>query len=64
LHKKSKIGYEKYLNDLYYGQDISGFPEYQYLLKKQLLQKGKLGTVLRKDDPIAFEIGFSEWKGE
>jgi hypothetical protein len=61
--RKTKKKYEEYLNDLYYGQDISTEEQYEYLKAKRLLMKGKLGTALRKDDPIAFEVGFEEWEG-
>ena len=63
--KKTKKNYERYLNDLYYNQDIVEMDEvwqfYAYL-PAPLLRKGKLGTCLRRHDPIQFECGFDEWK--
>jgi len=66
VHKmrKTKKSYEEYLNNLYYGTDISENEEYIYLKSKNLLRRGLLGTALRRDDPIAFEVGFEEWHGE
>jgi len=59
--KKTKKVYEEYLNDLYYGQDISE-GQYSYINAIRLLRVGKLGTALRKHDPIAFYVGYSEWR--
>lgn len=63
-YRKTKDNYEKYLNDLYYGQDLWGYgiSDYTYLNAPRLLIKGKLGTALRKHDPIAFNVGFDEWR--
>jgi hypothetical protein len=62
--RKSKKAYEEYLNDLYFGQDISDNEQYAYMPKaKLLLRRGKLGTALRKHDPIQFGVGFGEWGG-
>lgn len=59
--KKTKDNYEEYLNDIYYHQDIWGDGHYSYLNAPKLLKKGKLGTALRRHDPIAFDIGYREW---
>lgn len=64
LKRKTMKKYEEYLNDLYYGQDISEEGQYEYMKAKKLLRQGKLGTALRKHDPIAFHVGFQEWQGE
>ena len=60
--KKTKKNYEEYLNDLYSNciilEECPGIYDY---LPKPLLERGKLGTCLRKHDPIQFEVGFDEW---
>ncbi len=63
-YRKTKNNYELYLNDLYYGTDIweDGDSRYSYMRAPKLLRQGKLGTALRKHDPIAFNVGFSEWR--
>jgi DNA-directed RNA polymerase subunit RPC12/RpoP len=64
--KPTQKEYEAYLNDLYYGTDLNEDERYVYLSDRafRLLRKGKLGTALRKYDPIAFNVGFGEWKGD
>lgn len=61
--KKTRKNYEEYLNDMFSNQDISE-GQYSYLTKyaSKLLKQGKLGTALRHNDPIAFNVGFKEWK--
>lgn len=60
--KKTKNNYEAYLNDLYRG-DEPETEQYRYLGKGlKLVKAGKLGTALRKYDPIAFEVGFNDWQ--
>lgn len=56
--KKTKKDYEKYLNEigctLPYGNFvIAGKQRYGYY-----------GYLLRKYDPIAFEVGYNEWRRE
>ena len=63
--RKTRANYEEYLNDLYYGIDLweDGDGQYSYMKAARLLRQGKLGTALRKHDPIAFDVGFDEWSG-
>ncbi len=62
--KETKDDYERYLNDMYYHQDIwmNGVGRYSYMNAPRLLKQGKLGTALRRHDPIAFNVGYREWK--
>ena len=54
--KVTRANYEAYLNEI-------GTPE---LEKKsnggRVPDRSKYGSWLRKNDPIAFEVGFREWK--
>jgi len=60
--RKTKKNYEAYLNDLYRGNEPE-IEQYRYLGKGfKLVKQGKLGTALRKHDPIAFECGFNDWQ--
>jgi hypothetical protein len=59
--EKTRKNYESFLNDLYNAGTALEIGEYM-LKAKRLLSEGKYGTALRKYDPIAFEIGFKEWK--
>lgn len=62
--RKNKKDYEEYLNDMFRGQDLydDGRGKYSYMNSKKLLRAGKMGTALRKHDPVAFEVGFREWR--
>jgi hypothetical protein len=61
--RKTRDEYEKYLNEIYAGQDLSEESNrWSYMRGKGLLRKGKLGTALRKYDKIAFNVGFNEWE--
>ena len=63
--EKTKKNYEAYLNDLYHGGGMSEaeLEQYSYLGRGQnLVKQGKLGTALRRHDPIAFECGFNDWR--
>jgi len=64
--------YEEYLNDLYDsyecmintehcwgGNDKTPEQQHRALI---LARKGLYGTVLRLHDPIAFTVGFNDWK--
>lgn len=61
---KTKARFEDYLNSIYRG-DGYGIGNYKYLGKAglRLVRQGKLGTALRRYDPIAFEVGYYEWEG-
>ncbi len=60
--KKTKWNYEAYLNDLYRGNEPE-IEQYRYLKEGfALVKRGKLGTALRRYDPIAFEVGFNDWQ--
>lgn len=47
-----------------HGTDLweHGDGQYSYMRAPVLLRQGKLGTALRKHDPIAFNVGFDEWR--
>ena len=55
---KTKKEYEKYLNEIltYEANVING--------RAKEGRKGTYGTWLRKNDPIAFEVSFSDWEQE
>jgi len=59
--RKTKANYEEYLNEI-----TAPFWQYDYLGKKgcRLVKQGRLGTALRKYDPILFQVGFEEWQDE
>lgn len=59
--RKTKTKYENYLNDFYLGQDVTYLPQVNPSKGLSLLRQGKLGTWMRKHDPIQFEVGFDEW---
>lgn len=56
MSKYTRKAYEEYLNEL-----SDSICEEAFIMggKKR---RGKYGTAQRKYDPIAFEIGFHEWK--
>lgn len=69
MTNKSKTEYERYLNQLY--ADIYGWGEVEenfshYKCTKATLLSAyhnhTLGTLQRKHDPIAFNVGFGEWE--
>ena len=52
--KKTKKDYEEYLNESGNGNfHLNGKQRY-----------GKYGYLLRKYDPIAFEVGYNKWRRE
>jgi len=70
MKKKTRKDYELYLNEL-----GCSYENCEYLTNKNRnggylkpqslktsLSEGKYGTVLRKYDPIAFNVGFNEWE--
>ena len=56
--KKTKKEYEKYLNEIGLSLDEDHF------IIGGKKRNGKYGTMLRKHDPIAFEVGFRDWERE
>lgn len=54
--KKTKNNYENYLNEV--GETL---PEESFIMNGKL-RHGAYGRLLRKHDPIAFEVGFNEWR--
>ena len=61
MYKRTKTNYEKYLNSL--------SPDYesdQWIiggkLRYRLRKSQKWGTALRTYDPIAFQVGYNEWR--
>lgn len=72
--KKTKPRYEMHLNAMY--QDMSFeevFSQFEYLTNKnrkgnttknamhRLYQQGRIGTLIRRLDPIAFETGYNDY---
>lgn len=56
--KKTRKAYEKYLNEYEVPENDRAnnggrIPDY-----------AKYGSWLRRNDPVAFEVGFNEWSGE
>lgn len=56
--KKTRKNYEQYLNSIGNSLDDDA-PEFIMGGKRR---RGKLGTMMRKYDPIQFEVGYNEWK--
>ena len=54
--KKTKKNYEEYLNEI---GDV--LPEESFIMAGKF-RRGKYGSMLRKHDPIAFQVGFNEWR--
>lgn len=74
---KTKSDYEKHLNDLYadsFGME-QAIEQFIYLTSDKRGERTtksniiscyvnhQLGTLLRRYDPIAFNVGFNEWNG-
>ena len=61
-HKTIKA-YLEFLNSIYSPYQI--FENFQYLIRNgydnNLAAQGKYGNLLKKNDPIAFNVGFGEW---
>lgn len=55
---ETKKKYEQYLNEV--GEGLS---EEEFIIGGKY-RRMKYGTALRKYDPIAFEVGYQEWKRE
>lgn len=66
MKNKTKKEYENFLNGLFTYEDI--YFNHPYLLRKgnrganKLAESGLYGTLLKKFDPIAFNVGFNEWE--
>lgn len=64
--RKTKSEYVNYLNGIYSGSDLLENGNFEYLIKtnsdKGLAAQGLYGNLLKKNDPIAFNVGFSEWQ--
>lgn len=61
MRSKTIAGYEKYLNELRPSYDselwiIGGCD------KRRTYYPNRYGTALKANDPIAFQVGFNEWK--
>lgn len=59
--KRTKKTYENYLNNFYTPCQAWKVGRYMYKTNRGYINN--YGTVLRQKDPIAFEVGFREWKG-
>ena len=58
--KLTRKEYEEYLNEV--GKSL---PEEEFIIGgKQRPYWGKYGSFIRRYDPIAFEVGYSDWKRE
>ena len=73
--EKTEEDYIEYLNDIYYGEDLTADIKWMYMLDNAeseeeyeqidaFLVAGKLGDALKLGDPTAFNVGFSEWLAE
>jgi hypothetical protein len=60
---KTKKAYEEYLNE---NSPSQGSDEWIIggVIRMLFMWKNKYGTALRKFDPIAFEVGFNEFKNQ
>jgi len=57
--KKTKGNYEQYLNEISPSQDSD-----EWIIggkNRHYSSRGRYGFAIRSHDPIAFEVGFSEW---
>lgn len=59
MKKTTKKDYEEYLNELYTPEKAWEIACYMY--KRNMRYVMRYGTVLRKKDPIAFEVGYREY---
>mgnify|MGYP003584828627 CR=1 FL=1 len=69
--KKSKDKYEELLNEEFTVEETlretehcwagNDKTQYQKLVAKKLAREGKYGTILRKFDPIAFNVGYYDF---
>jgi hypothetical protein len=60
---KTKKDYEEYLND---NSPSQGSDEWIIggVIRMALMWQNKYGTAIRRFDPIAFEVGFNEFKNQ
>lgn len=71
--KKTRKAYEQDLNKLHNPQAVLELTEHCWAGKdkrpthqrraRRLAEMGLYGTVLKEFDPIAFNVGYNEWKG-
>jgi hypothetical protein len=67
-YSKTKKAFETGLNELYfsYYSESQALDVFSYLGSELVVRNNyyrrSLGTLLRKKDPIGFEVGYSEWK--
>lgn len=64
--KKTKKAYEKYLNEFYSDSDwYETAYRFHYLNCDigEAWAKKKIGTAIRKHDPVAFNCGYVDWLG-
>ena len=54
---KTRKEFEIYLNETIYDKE-----QQDYLTKRDVYTTKSIGSLLRKKDYIAFEVGFNEWK--
>lgn len=54
--KKTKKAYEDYLNEV--GERLGA----EAFILAGKMRSGKYGMLVRKYDPIGFEVGYNEWK--
>lgn len=60
---KTKKDYEEYLND---NSPSQGSDEWIIggVIRMSFMWQNKYGTAIRRFDPIAFEVGFNEFKNQ
>lgn len=61
MNSKTKKAYEQYLNDL---SPAQGSEEWIIAGKIRMAEMNlqQYGSAIRKFDPIAFNVGYNEWK--
>lgn len=61
--KKTKDNYESYLNEMFpYYEPFMEYLTTKSTRVRNALDRASYGSILRKYDPIAFEVGFNDWK--
>lgn len=56
--KKTKKDYENYLNEIY--TNYIDYPD-QFTIGGKLRRSFNYGSMIRKHDPIGFQVGYNEW---
>jgi len=61
--KRTKRNFENYLNTYAQEHGVHTDPFWAYLRKQApvLMAKGRLGTAIRRYDPILFDVEFRQW---